>query len=77
MSATACVDRAADYRSIPLERGATLSDPRSRRGLRSRCQAPITGHGHPRQADFGGIAVAELLCRTTSHPSRAVSADII
>jgi hypothetical protein len=42
------VRRAADYRSIPLERGATLPDPRSRRALRSRCQAPITGHGGSR-----------------------------
>ena len=39
-----------------------LSDPRSRRDLRSSCQAPIAGHGHPRQTDFGGITVAELFC---------------
>jgi hypothetical protein len=43
-------------------KGATLSDPQSRRDLRSSCQAPIAGHGHPRQTDFGGIAVAELFC---------------
>ena len=39
------MDRAADYRSISLERGATLSDPRSRRDLRSSCQAPIAAMG--------------------------------
>ena len=51
------MDRAANYRSIPLERGATVSDPRSRRDLWSSCQAPTTGHGHPRQTDFGGITM--------------------
>ena len=37
---------------------------------------PISA-GSPWRDRRGGIAVAELLCRTTSHPSRAVSADII
>ena len=50
---------------LPLERGPTLPDPRSGRDLRCRCQAPITGHGYPRQAHFAGLAVAEWVCRAT------------
>jgi hypothetical protein len=56
--------RASDYRGIPVERGTTVSDPRSGWDLWQRSQAPVAGDGDPRQADFGWFAVAELFCRT-------------
>jgi hypothetical protein len=41
------MDRASDYRGLPLERGATVPDPGSGRDLWHRCQAPAAGDGDP------------------------------
>jgi hypothetical protein len=39
------MDRAADHRGVPLERGTALPDPRSRRDLWRCCQAPNKAMG--------------------------------
>ena len=58
--------------AFPWTRGPTLPDPRSRRDLRCCRHAPITSHGHPRQAHCPWLAVAELFCREADRidPSR-------
>src|SRR5882724_3167914 len=54
----------SDHRGFSLGWRSALYDPRSRSNLRHCRHAPTACHGHPRQANCTGLALAEQLCRT-------------
>jgi hypothetical protein len=54
---------APDHRSISLERGSALPDPRSGWHLRHNRNSAIARHGYPRHAHRPSVALAEWLCR--------------
>lgn len=56
----------SDHRGVSLGWRSALYDPRSRSSLRHRRHAPTACHGHPRQANCTGLALAGQLCRTAT-----------
>jgi hypothetical protein len=54
----------SDNRGLSLGRGSRLHDPRPRSDLRQGRHAPTACHGHPGQAHYTSLTLAERLCRT-------------